>query len=76
MVALMALLIFLPIPFGNVLPALALSILGVGLMFRDGAVVLLALVVASLALLAMGLLGAATLELASALLGRWLPQPD
>ncbi len=35
-VGLMGALIFLPIPFGNVLPALALSLLGIGLVFRDG----------------------------------------
>ena len=42
-VGLMGALIFLPIPFGNVLPALALSLLGLGLVFRDGLAVLLAL---------------------------------
>ena len=42
-VGLMGGLIFLPIPFGNVLPALALSLLGLGLVFRDGLAVLLAL---------------------------------
>jgi hypothetical protein len=40
LVACMALLIFLPIPFGNVLPATALVILGLGLVFRDGWAVL------------------------------------
>lgn len=43
-VGLMGALIFLPIPFGNVLPALALSLLGLGMVFRDGLAVLLALV--------------------------------
>lgn len=42
-VGLMGGLIVLPIPFGNVLPALALSLLGLGLVFRDGLAVLLAL---------------------------------
>jgi hypothetical protein len=42
-VALMGGLIFLPIPFGNVLPALALSLLGLGLVFRDGLAVLAAM---------------------------------
>ena len=42
-VGLMGALIFLPIPFGNVLPALALSLLGLGLVFRDGLAVLLAM---------------------------------
>ena len=45
LVACMALLIFLPIPFGNVLPATALVMLGVGLVFRDGWAVLASVVV-------------------------------
>lgn len=40
-VALMGALIFLPIPLGNVLPAIALVLLGLGLVFRDGLAVLL-----------------------------------
>jgi len=35
-VALMGAVIFLPLPFGNVLPALAIVVLGVGIAFRDG----------------------------------------
>lgn len=50
-VALMALLIVLPIPFGNVLPSLALLLLGVGLVFLDGLFVLLAAAAAGLATL-------------------------
>lgn len=46
----MALLIVLPIPFGNVLPALALMLLGLGLVFRDGVAVLLAAGTAAAAL--------------------------
>jgi hypothetical protein len=38
--------IFLPIPFGNVLPALAVALLGLGLAFRDGLAVLAATMVA------------------------------
>lgn len=41
-VALMGALIFLPIPLGNVLPALALVLLGLGMAFRDGLAVILA----------------------------------
>jgi len=48
-VALMGALIFLPIPFGNVMPALALSLLGLGLAFRDGLAVLLALLAGGVA---------------------------
>ena len=39
-VALMGVVIFLPLPFGNVLPALAIVVLGVGITFRDGMAVL------------------------------------
>jgi hypothetical protein len=45
-VAAMAVLVILPIPFGNVLPALALTLLGIGLVFRDGVAVLLGAVTA------------------------------
>lgn len=48
--ALMAVLIILPIPFGNVLPALAVALFGLGLVFRDGLAVLLSLGMALLAL--------------------------
>lgn len=46
----MALLIVLPIPFGNVLPALALTAFGLGMVFRDGVAVLLGAVFGVLAL--------------------------
>ena len=36
MLALMGVVIFLPLPFGNVLPSLAIVVLGVGMAFRDG----------------------------------------
>ena len=49
-VGLMALIIVMPIPFGNVLPALALMSLGLGLVFRDGVAIVLGLVTAALAL--------------------------
>lgn len=48
-VALMGALIFLPIPFGNVLPALALSLLGLGLVFRDGLAVMASFLAGGLA---------------------------
>ncbi len=51
-VGLMAVLILLPIPFGNVLPALALSLIGLGLVFRDGVAVLAGLLVSGAALAA------------------------
>lgn len=48
-VALMSGLIILPIPFGNVLPAIAISLFGLGMVFRDGALMLLGGVVSVLA---------------------------
>lgn len=41
-IAAMAAIIFLPLPFGNVLPSLSLVLLGLGWMFRDGVALLLA----------------------------------
>lgn len=41
-IALMAVLIFLPLPLGNLLPALSLVLLSLGWMYRDGVVLLLA----------------------------------
>lgn len=40
-IAVMALLILLPLPLGNVLPALSLVLLSLGWMFRDGVMLLL-----------------------------------
>jgi hypothetical protein len=37
----MAFIVVMPIPFGNVLPALALMLIGLGLVFRDGVAVVL-----------------------------------
>lgn len=51
-VALMAVIVVMPIPFGNVLPAVALSFIGLGLVFRDGLAVLLGLLMSGLALFA------------------------
>lgn len=50
-IGLMAFLVVLPIPFGNVLPALALMLIGLGLVFRDGVAVVLGQITAGLALL-------------------------
>jgi hypothetical protein len=46
----MAFIVVLPIPFGNLLPALAMMLIGLGLVFRDGIAVVLGLVTAGLAL--------------------------
>ena len=53
-IGLMAFIVVLPIPFGNVLPALALMLLGTGLVFRDGLAVLAGLVAAGFAVLGTG----------------------
>jgi len=49
-VGLMAVIVVLPIPFGNVLPALALMLIGLALVFRDGVAMLLGMTAAALAL--------------------------
>ncbi len=49
-VGLMAVIVVLPIPFGNVLPALAMMLIGLGLVFRDGVAVLHGLTTAGVAL--------------------------
>ncbi len=67
LVALMALLIFLPIPFGNLLPSLSLALLGLGLMFRDGVMVMLSAATAVLAAAFVALLAIVGVEL-----GSWL----
>ncbi len=48
-VGLMAAIIVMPIPFGNILPAIALSLIGLGLVFRDGLAVLLGLLMSAVA---------------------------
>ncbi len=49
-VGLMAFIVILPIPFGNVLPALAMMLIGLGMVFRDGVAVVLGLAMAGVAL--------------------------
>lgn len=51
-VGLMAAIIVMPIPFGNLLPAVALVFIGLGLVFRDGVAVILGLLMSGVALLA------------------------
>ncbi|MDZ7591562.1 MAG: exopolysaccharide biosynthesis protein [Rubrivivax sp.] len=51
-VGLMAIIVVMPIPFGNLLPALALVLIGLGLVFRDGVAVVLGHITSGLALLA------------------------
>lgn len=51
-VGLMAAIVVMPIPFGNLLPALALVFIGLGMVFRDGVAVVLGLLMSGLALVA------------------------
>ena len=65
-VAAMALIIFMPIPFGNVVPATALVLIGLGLVFEDG-----------LAMLAGVVLGVALVGVLAGLAGgaaHWAPE--
>jgi hypothetical protein len=66
LLALMALLIWLPIPFGNVLPAFALVMLGLGLAFRDGLAVLAGFLVGGVALAGTTAAGLAAWQLGAA----------
>lgn len=56
-VVLMALIIFLPIPFGNVFPAVALLLFGLGLITRDGGVLVGSLVLGLAGMVFLGLAG-------------------
>jgi len=51
-VGLMAVIVVLPIPFGNVLPAVALVLIGLGLVFRDGVAVVFGLLMSGVAVMA------------------------
>lgn len=51
-VGLMAAIVVMPIPFGNLLPAVALVLIGLGLVFRDGVAVILGLIMSGMALVA------------------------
>jgi len=51
-VGLMAVIVVMPIPFGNLLPALALVLIGLGLVFRDGLAVILGLLMSGVAVVA------------------------
>jgi hypothetical protein len=67
----LSLILFLPLPLGNFLPGLALSLVGVGLLERDGAAVALGGLVGALAVLVVS--GAvAGIAIAAALLAQHL----
>lgn len=69
LVALMAVLIVLPIPFGNLLPALAVTLFGLGLVFRDGLAMLAGAAMSAAALAFAVGLGAGAWVLGSQWLG-------
>lgn len=50
-VGLMAVIVVMPIPLGNLLPAIALALIGLGMVFRDGIVLLCGLLLSGVALL-------------------------
>lgn len=52
-IAAMAVVLILPIPFGNILPALALILIGLGMAFRDSLAVLLGALAAALTIAVM-----------------------
>lgn len=60
----MGLLIALPIPFGNVAPALALIAVSLGVLTRDGVAVGVGVIMAALSVLVCAALAAAGLSLA------------
>lgn len=49
-VGVMAAIVVMPIPLGNLLPSLALMLMGVGLVFRDGVAVILGLLMSGVAM--------------------------
>ena len=51
-VGLMATIVVMPIPFGNLLPALALVFIGLGVVFRDGVAVVVGLLMSGVAVVA------------------------
>lgn len=71
-IGLMAVIVLMPIPFGNVLPALALICLGLGLAFQDGLAVMLGFAVSGLALLFTGWLALTAWTMGSAWLHHWV----
>jgi len=64
----LAVILFLPIPFGNMLPAFAIAVFSLGLMQRDGAVVLIGWAVALASLVIVALVSGALVIAAGAIL--------
>jgi hypothetical protein len=68
----MAVIVALPIPFGNLLPALAIMLIGLGLMFRDGVAVLLGPMTAGVSLFVTAGLVLLAWDLGSEWITRWV----
>ena len=60
--SLLALILFLPIPFGNMLPALAISLFAIGILRRDGLCILAGIGCAIIAVGLVWILGAALVQ--------------
>jgi hypothetical protein len=71
-IGVMAVLIVLPIPLGNLLPALSTMLIGLGRVFRDGVAVICGLAMAGLALVFTGGLLRATWVWGSEWITRWM----
>lgn len=74
-VGLMAGIVVMPIPFGNLLPAVALVFIGLGLVFRDGVAVILGLLMSGVALVATTSLLLMVGVLGSEWILGWVPFP-
>jgi hypothetical protein len=70
-IALMGFVIFLPLPFGNVLPSISLVLLSLGWMFRDGLAMLASAVVGSGAVAFAVAFGHVLWEVLAAVKGWW-----
>jgi hypothetical protein len=70
-IALMGFVIFLPLPFGNVLPSISLVLLSLGWMFRDGLAMLASAVVGSGALAFTYAFGHVVWEVLAVVRGWW-----
>lgn len=75
-VAAMALVIFLPIPFGNVVPAAALLLIGLGLVFEDGLAMLAGVVLGLLLLTVLAALAGGAAHWAPELWAAWPLRPQ
>ena len=69
---LLAVLLVLPIPFGNMLPALAISFMALGLLERDGVWILIGLAVSAVAAVVVSGVVVGLAQAAFYVVARWL----